>query len=127
MNKKVILMADNYLPASFIDSLLKEKGVVGHSKTYVSCDYREGKWSGKLYEIAFMELRTGYSRALFVENYQPDVIQEIRQRTYVHRYAFTDYFEKNPSDRQFYDKNSNNLAVSMAFGVRVVNSLYLSQ
>ena len=56
MKKQIIFLSDNYLSGRFIDEILKSKGISGYRRTFVSSDYREGKWNGRLFEIALKEM-----------------------------------------------------------------------
>jgi len=113
LNKTIILMADNYLPSAFIDSVLEEKGISGYVKTFVSSEYREGKWSGRLYELALKELNLSLSQVFFIEEYQAEIQAEIRAKTFIHKNVFYTYLASNQDARELYDKNRKSLAVSM--------------
>lgn len=49
IGKQVVLVSDMYLPDAVLRSILKENGVLGYSRLYVSCDYKKTKQTG-LYE-----------------------------------------------------------------------------
>lgn len=51
LGKKVIATSDMYIPGEILYDILKEKGYVGISAVYVSCDYNVTKYhGGKLFE-----------------------------------------------------------------------------
>lgn len=44
--KRVFLVSDMYLPASIMEDILKEKGIQGYERIYISCDCRQLKYEG---------------------------------------------------------------------------------
>lgn len=52
MGKQIFLISDMYLPADFLERLLKKCGYTGFQGLYVSCEYKKSKADGGLYRIA---------------------------------------------------------------------------
>lgn len=52
--KTIYIISDMYLPAGFLEDILKREGFSGYRKLFLSADYRKTKRSGKLFK-AFIE------------------------------------------------------------------------
>lgn len=49
--KRIVIVSDMYISHDRMEKLLKQNGIEGYEKLYVSCDYHANKRSGELYKI----------------------------------------------------------------------------
>lgn len=56
-DKKVYIISDMYLDAAFLEEMLKNCGISGYDKLFVSCEYRATKTTGKLFEAVIDEVK----------------------------------------------------------------------
>ncbi|CQR58615.1 hypothetical protein [Paenibacillus riograndensis] len=54
-NKKVYIISDMYLPITEMEALLKENGILGYEKLFISCEYRKTKQEGLFKELLLLE------------------------------------------------------------------------
>lgn len=50
-HKNVYIISDMYLPKSFIENVLKQNGITGYKKLYVSCEEGKTKSNGSLFDL----------------------------------------------------------------------------
>ncbi len=94
MGKRIVITSDMYLPRTFLEELLKEKGFVGAEKVYVSNEYGQSKANGGLYRLVLGDLGLGRNQMIHMgDNERSDVEMAGRQGVvschypYVHKKA----------------------------------------
>lgn len=55
MGKKIFIVSDMYLPAVFLEEMLRKNGYNGFEKLYVSCEYDKNKGTGELFRLVKKE------------------------------------------------------------------------
>jgi HAD superfamily hydrolase (TIGR01549 family) len=74
LGRRIILVSDMYLPADFLVSVLTKNGYENYEALFVSCEHREKKHSGRLYDIMLEQLGVAASDILHVgDNVEADV------------------------------------------------------
>lgn len=76
--KPLIVLSDMYLPASFLERLLEKAGYSAPTRLFVSCEYRQSKHRGGLFQIARQELEKEKRILHIGDNYGSDVQQARR-------------------------------------------------
>ena len=72
--KRIVAISDMYLPSGFIGKLLKKNGFPEFERIFVSGETGYTKVSGRLYEHAAGELKTGYGSIIHIgDNLRSDV------------------------------------------------------
>lgn len=86
-NKRIVLTTDMYLPAQFIEKLLKKCGFEGYEKLFVSCEYGCSKRSGELYFKVNEYLNDPSLKVIHIgDNYTSDIESAKRAGWDAHHY-----------------------------------------
>lgn len=106
--KQIILVSDMYLPSDFLENVLKEKGIVGFSKLYISNQFRKTKASGDLYRHVQQELGINPQNILHIgDNLQADT-KRARQAGWdslPYTALFKQYLQTHPRQHKLWKQN----------------------
>ncbi len=94
--KRILVISDMYLPAEFLESVLKEKGFDGFEKLYVSNASRKLKGTGSLYRYVVEDLRISPASVLHIGDNEKSDVRRARE-------AGLDAVRYKPLREQFFD------------------------
>lgn len=104
LGKRVYLISDMYLPHDILQKMLRQLGITGYDKLYVSCDYRQRK-SQHLYEIFKSEV-PGKSYLHIGDNEDVDgICAEANSIDTFLIQRGIELYEKNSSKKRYDSKN----------------------
>ncbi len=128
-NKMVIITSDMYLPKEFLAEVLKEKGFSGYHNFYLSCDVNKTKHTGRLFEYIISDLKVKASDILHIgDNKHADFMMAQKNGLSAYHYekAIDRLFAANERVRKFYERNEENLSVSIILGILSIYTLQQS-
>ena len=123
--KKIIITSDMYLPADFLETVLREKGFDGFDKLYVSNAVGKTKHSGSLYSYIQEDLHANSSDFLHIgDNQKSDIrhAQKARWDALYYPQAQKQYFSSHTRERKFWNKYPS-FDASITLGVLVLRQL----
>lgn len=125
-NKRIIIVSDMYLSIEFLSIILQEKGFSGFEKLYVSCQENKTKWTGNLYKFILKDLNVKGSFIFHIgDNNNADKIKAEKNKisAFLYTRRIDKLFEDNERAKQFYEKNKDNLDVSIILGMLTLNDI----
>ena len=115
LKKRIIAVSDMYLPSSFLTELLQNIGFLV-DKVYVSCEYKESKRGGGLFDaVVSEEKKTGKSIIHIGDSIKSDYLKP-RQHG-IHSMLFKPERYKNIVDRVIYSNRSGAYYTDLGYSV----------
>ena len=117
--KKVIIVSDMYHSQKTLESILKQKGITGYTKLFVSSEYFVTKRSGELFDVVLKELGIYKSNMIHigdngVSDYRSPTGRGIEAIHY--KSAFEQYKESHAEELKKYTDSGESLEASAELG-----------
>lgn len=104
LGKKVIITSDMYLPASFIQKVLRENGIDGWDGFYLSSERKKCKWSGDLYDVLLSDLGCPKDKILHIGDNNYSDVGKANEKgivAYGYQKVMDNFFEECPFVKSF--------------------------
>lgn len=120
--KTVLIISDMYLPATFLESVLREKGFDGFAKLYVSNGPRKLKGTGTLYKHVLEDLKADPKTVLHIGDNEKSDVRRARQAgldALYYKQVSKQYFNAHKRERKFWKENPS-FEASVTLGMQVL-------
>jgi HAD superfamily hydrolase (TIGR01549 family) len=118
--KKVIIISDMYLPKTFLEQILNEKGYTGYFRFYLSSELCKTKSAGSLYTHVLSDLQCVSSALLHIgDNRHSDYLMPRKYGIHALHYQklVGQLCAANKKTYIFYQKNPDSLGTSILLGI----------
>ena len=102
--KRIIIVSDMYLSATFLDSVLEKNGYIGYEKIYMSSEYGKTKASGNLYHVILEDLNLKGKEIVHIGDNRKSDIKRARRagiQAVWYKQVVRQYIDSNVRIRQF--------------------------
>lgn len=120
--KTILIISDMYLPADFLETVLREKGFDGFAKLYVSNGPRKLKGTGALYQYVLEDLKADPKTVLHIGDNEKSDVRRAREAgldALYYEQVSKQYFNAHKRERKFWQENPS-FDASVTLGLLVL-------
>jgi HAD superfamily hydrolase (TIGR01549 family) len=121
LGKKIVLVSDSYLTKDILEIILNRRGYSGYNKIYISSEYRKTKHSGKLFQVVQEDLKTKNILHIGDNKYSDYTVpKNLGWDAICIKKPVDIYLDHDSRAKNLYNKQSDNLEISILFGILAI-------